>query len=63
MAPLRASYLLALIHLQEPYFKEILDVEKREEPKKGRKYILEKHWIKLEDVSTIVYLFYLQVLL
>ena len=32
------------------------EVEKREEPKKGRKYILEKYWIKLEDVSTIVYL-------
>ena len=63
MAPLRASYLLALIHLQEPYFKEILDVEKRKEPKKGSKYILEKHWIKLEDVSIIVYLFYLLVLL
>ena len=43
--------------------KYLEEVEKREEPKKVRKYILEKYWIKLEDVSTIVYLLYLLVLL
>ena len=40
-------------------FKQLEEVEKREEPKKGRKYNLEKYQIKIEDISTIVYLFYL----